>query len=440
MPFSQDNKTISGYIFSTWTNWTVSVGLVCVLVGLSPYVSRLLLPYVAYALGIIPLIMLWYRRQRHNRSTALLWIAAITLLLSGTGLTALNLTASITDVYQVTGKPVNENLPYVVQLMLSPIIAALSGAFLVRRLGHGRFFRTSCGRVDVPPVQRMVWQETRYQVRLLFIITTILAVVTWFYCFKHFVTASFNSSDLFFFVWMPVVVYILSVIYLWFRCVSLWAFYIQTDTTKLLHGERMSIIRFLIVADNSLYLTRHQIKVKQDEAVYFDTPVRITLKDNPTKRIPDAEARRLFVGKTGLEPRSLRFLFKCVGLDRENTVFHFLCDLDSTHAIASSRIKGGEWLKVQDLTHLDRLHMLSAELSAELVHIFTVARAWKSYHRDGRRRYEIRGYKPSVNLGEIKDWDVDFNDTRWLKVARLNADSPFFKLRLAWRRLLRHDY
>lgn len=428
------NSQLSGYIFATWRNWLISIGLLLMVVLLSPIVSRNIMPLIAIGAAGFLAIYIYRRHNRRNQGLAVPYIMALTLFVAAALMTIMNLTVKITDVYEIAGKTVNDELPFIVQLMLSPILSVCSGVFLLRRLGRRKYFRTHTGRSDVSIMQRLVWQESRYQVRLLFTFSTILAVVEWGYCYFYFITANLNHPDRFFFVWLPVIVYVLSVIYLSFHCASLHALYSQSDMARLVNPSKHTILRYLIVNQDNILLSKKHIKVKQGEAVYFDTPVRA---QRPFQTdFSDIEACNIFKENSGITGETIiRFLFQGFGLTNDNNIRHYLCYLPLRTEVDDSRISDGRWCTMESVRQLDRMHLLSAELSSELVHIYTVGQAWKRYDSSGNRLYSIKQYNPTFNLSEIKDWTVDFNDPVWLKVARLNADKPFFRLRRFFSRI-----
>ena len=433
---TRKGNEISTYIMATWRHWTVSVGLVCVLILLSPWLSRLFFPYMTLGFSALLGLMIYNRRNRVNQGLAVPYIVCVTLLLEGLLLMGFNLTVRITDIYELAGKPVNDDLPFIVQLTLSPVMAIVSGVFMLRRLGRGRFFRTRFGSSDVSLIQRMVWQESRYQTRMLFIINLVMSVVEWYYTYFSFTSVSINRPDMFFFVWLPVIVFVLSVIYLGFRCFSLWAFYIQNDPVNMVSPHRSTIVRFLIVANDSLYVKTLQLDVKQGMEPYIDTPVRLRI--HFSDHVSESEAKDLFERYTGISSDCIskfKYLFMGIGHGSDSNIVHFLCVLNNADAVAGSRIDGGKWMSLYELRHLNLDHRLSTEMSSELVHIYTVAMAWKSYDYDGNRRYPIKHYSPTYRLCDIHKWDVDYDDERWLKIARLNADSPFFKLRRFFARI-----
>ena len=77
---------------------------------------------------------------------------------------------------------------------------------------------------------------------------------------------------------------------------------------------------------------------------------------------------------------------------------------------------------------------LAPLMAAEIHRLYTVTMAWKTYDRLGRRLYKIKNYRPTFRLRDIQNWDVDFNDSQWLRVAVNNQDRPFYSLKRFWRR------
>lgn len=432
---SRQSNPIPAYIMATWRHWTLSLGLVMIMILLSLVVSREIFPVIPLAFAAMLALFIYNKHNRSNQGLAIPYIVTVSLLIEAALLGGLNLTERIIDIYELTGKPANAELPVIVQLSISPVLALVSGVFILRRLGKGRFFRGRYGRSDVSIVQRMVWQETRYQTRLLFMLNAVQAVVVWLYTYYSFVTISINKPDSFFFFWLPIIVFVLSLVYLGFRCVSLWAFYIQNDPVMMLNPHRSSIIRCLIVCKNKIYLVRRRLDVKQGIDTFYDSPVRLRVPY--TKNFTTQDALRLFKQYTGLESgiKTFRFIFDALAQDTDNTLFHYLCVIDDDGVLDESRISDGGWYTMGDIKKMDRDHSLSTELSSELVYIYTVGTTSKRYDINGNRRYAIKGYSPIFHLGEAGESDIDFTDPRWLRVSRLNADKPLFHLRRFLQRL-----
>ena len=76
-------------------------------------------------------------------------------------------------------------------------------------------------------------------------------------------------------------------------------------------------------------------------------------------------------------------------------------------------------------------------LAGEIYRIYTVTMAYKTYDREGMRLYNIKHYRPSFHLNEIRNILVDYNDPVWMYVAKDNEDKPFFRIKRAWRKYVR---
>ena len=79
--------------------------------------------------------------------------------------------------------------------------------------------------------------------------------------------------------------------------------------------------------------------------------------------------------------------------------------------------------------------LVDRDFVAEIQRIYRIAMAWKTYDRNGRRLYKIKHYRPTFHLRDLKNWEVDYNDHQWLKVARHNEDEFWYPLRRLFMRL-----
>ena len=61
------------------------------------------------------------------------------------------------------------------------------------------------------------------------LLSLLLSVVDWGYYLVHYVNVNLNRADLFFFLWLPLAMYVLSLIYLGGRYYSMWIYYCQND-------------------------------------------------------------------------------------------------------------------------------------------------------------------------------------------------------------------
>lgn len=428
------NTSLTRYIFASWGNWAFSMGMICILVLVSPWISREMLPVVAVGMAVALGIRIYSKRRERFRANAVPYIAAITLVLDSIVMWLFNLMAEFTDLYELAGKPVNEELPFVVLLLVSPSLAIVSMVFYYRRLRRRRYLKTSWGRSVSNHVLRIVWHESRYNVKTLIVLSMVISLVSWGYCIMSFSSDSFSRHDMFIFVQLPLILYVVSLVALVFRCLSVMAYYNQREAAGWVGKDSETVIRYIVLSGDLIYLAERTLSVKGGEARFFDTPLR--LKHPFVESLSDARAVAIFKRFTGIEADvRLRFLYKDEDGGLQGNVFHFIVKLDDAAAVEDSSIRNGEWMTLAQLRHVDHEHRLSAELSQELVHIYTVGMMFKTYDRDGKRLYNIRHYRPTFKLADMFDWDVDFSDMRWFKVAKLNADKPFFTIRNWMRKL-----
>lgn len=90
-----------------------------------------------------------------------------------------------------------------------------------------------------------------------------------------------------------------------------------------------------------------------------------------------------------------------------------------------------------NLRQLAQQGLLGRDLVSELMRIYKVAMAWKTYDEKGRRLYVIKHYKPTFRLRDIRKWDVDFNDYHWLAVDRTNEDKFWYPIKRLFNKRMR---
>jgi hypothetical protein len=229
---------------------------------------------------------------------------------------------------------------------------------------------------------------------------------------------------------MPVGVFVLTIAYFTVRYISYLGYY--TQQMEWSHG-RYSMIRFLIICDDYIFLSEESTEYKMPTAERrrLDTPamVRATYREE----ISDAVALSYCIKLSDIELGELRFLYKTPTYNVDCNIYHYACFVKDRAQLDNSQLTGN-WYTLHQIQRLNRVRGIAPILTAEIHRIYTVAMAWKTYDKDGYRLYDIRHYKPTFRLRDLHRWDVDINDTAWLTVAGNNEDVPFFRLRRLWRR------
>lgn len=435
-------------IFSLWLKWLIAEGALFIPNILSVYIPAVYIPVVCLVLA--GALLFFERSYDKNYSTACPIILSVSIR-------ALMLSALIMVMVSVFHRhgwsnyfidltTINPAIPYVTSLIISPVVLALTIWAIWRgnRYGVCRRCVVEYGPMsERGPLGEMVSREGRYQLIFLMTISLVLTLFTWIYYFVWYVNININLPDRFVFGWVPVVLYVLSLFYMGARCFTLWSEYFEQSGEAAEEAHPSSIsLRILITHGNSIYLNRFD---EQEESpalplpqrapiVEFDTPAAFGLPYE--KSLPLGRATEIFNKLTGLKSGdyTMRYLYTSRETITGRTTYHYACTPADPALIPATGLSG-RWFNLPQFTSLYQNRELSPMLAAEIYRIYTVAMAWKTYDREGRRLYKIKNYRPLFRLDGICDWDVDFNSSHWLTVSRFNEDRPFWRLRRMFNRL-----
>lgn len=420
---------------SLFSNWIYSVGAVAVLLFLGQFVDKLLFP------GLVLILQFLLMRRSHtgrNRDDVvcnlLPHIMSRVLFLSAIVMVVINFYyLKIIDPQQFADGRANKMIPYITILIVAPI-STIVVAWAILRRRHTYFCRT-CRMIhghysEQGFVDRLLSNESRYQLRMLFVVSVVSTCYGWIYYAVHYINSDLNTADRFYYNWVPLILYLLSVVYMAVRYWSLFAFCQQNTISEGLPPTSATLLRYIVMCDDRILLATSEF----NGHIVYDTPATRAVYE--TSRVDESMVRLEFdklCGKT-IEGAVFRVLYESQRRHGHGNVFHILVELPSRSVLQNSLISSGEWLTAYALGQAAKSGDLRSMLAAEIHRIYTVAMAYKAYHRTGIRRYDIRHYKPLFNLNELMVLDVDFNDPAWLLVARDNEDKPFFHLRRFWRK------
>lgn len=429
-------------IFTLWLNWVIGVGALALPEFAALFVPRSWIPVIT--LTVMVLLIIYRNTGQKFRASSCdlvqticvhtLWISALIMVI----ISIIYARGFISLFYPE--ELLNMNIPYLTILIIGPVAAVTCLIYNIRGNNAGVCRRciiqygTSSERGFLGKVFS---QESRYQVRCLMVISTVLSVVCWTYYACYYVNVNLNSSDRFFYNWIPTICYGLSVIFFGMRYFTLWSYYynhIELNPRVRMNG---SGIRFIILHEENIFLSSVEEFHDIPDGNKYDTPAEVNLAHRDFVSIE--EAAQYLVNLSGLEHDDfkMRFMYKSTDLSGQANIFHFICVLPS-RAITTGTTLQGEWYTLHQLQRMLYNKELTRMLTSEIHRLHTVTMAWKTYDINGRRLYKIKNYRPAFRLKDISDWNVDFNNPRWLDVARFNEDSPLFKIRRLVRRHIKH--
>lgn len=330
---------------------------------------------------------------------------------------------------------VNLKIPYITVLIVAPVTFIVSTVAYFRNHSlsvcfecHARFGRSN----ERGFLGKVFSREGRFQLRMLMLASLIITVYAWIYYFWRYSNVNYNSADLFFYIWIPIILYVLSLVNLGIRYVSIDAFYRKNIAGEANDHVSSTLIRYIILCGDNMFL---RIGGTDDLDTKADTPAQSYVPYR--ERVSEYDAINTFSNIVGNAFRpNLRFLYENSNFHIDCNIFHYICVLDSASELHGSGLDG-EWLTQSELLRMVENREVSPMLISEIERLYTVIMAFKTYDISGRRLYDIKHYKPSFRLHDIASLLVDYNDPQWLFVAKDNEDRPFFYFKRFWRRYVR---
>lgn len=427
-------------IYRLWFGWLLAVGSLAAVPVISLYVPKTWLPLFVFALEIG--IYFFARHNRVSKAPSCLrlhHIAMVTLFWTALIMALINLLYTVEFTHDLFwGELTNPQIPFISILILAPV--AFIVTFFNLRMGFNASVCQDCqarhGSVaERGFLGRLYSQEGEYLSRMLLMLSFLISILSWFYYFVFYINANINMSDEFIFVWAQAMVFVMTLIYLGIRYFSLWLYYCQNIDGHSLRYSSSSLIRYIIICDDCVFLKKpdvNQDTMSSDES-RIDTPARLFLQYK--KEIGMIDAEQYFCALSGLNSVKLRFLYENTNFKSECNIFHYAYFANDRFEVDNSRLKG-DWFTLPQIKKMMANNEISTVFGSELERIYTVAMSWKTYDKYGHRLYDIKNYKPTFRLQDLKDWDVDFNDITWLFISANNADRPFFYLRNFWNKYI----
>lgn len=406
------------------TIWICCYGALTLQVVAGYFMSHILLPYIGFVLmgGIIVLGNRNISRSQINCSLMTHYTVYI-LAVSGVIMLMANLmnTNFITNRYSQFS---HQNYPFHASFIVYPVAAVLFGLSMLRR-GSPRYCKQcrSASEFSIKEALRrnVLHHESKVQIRLAFMISLVMSVVTYLYYFCFYrsgLDSRRYSPDVFFMYILPAVVYGISVVYVLSRLFSI---EVEVHLKKGYNDhERASRVRYMVVWRDNLLL---KDIFGNGEAAMWDTPADLPV--DPSSNITVWDAEKAFRKFYGSDDFKLKRLFSSQG--PWLNFLHCAAFLDEESDEVNSM--GGEWFSLRDVDMMLSMGLVARPFAVELHRVFTITMAWKTYDREGRRLYPIKNYRPTFRLRDFKDWDVDYADMHWMEVARNNQDKPFYRLR-----------
>ena len=110
----------------------------------------------------------------------------------------------------------------------------------------------------------------------------------------------------------------------------------------------------------------------------------------------------MFRNQTDITGADIRFFYSTISGNADCNIFHYLTFLSPAQKEKFSAANPDcVWVTFRDLAKMINEHDLAPLMSAEIMRLYNMAMAWKTYDRTGKRRYRIKHYKPTFHVEDI---------------------------------------
>lgn len=420
-------------IFGLWINWVVAVGVICLLASLMPLLPHVWLLPVTIAAYLLLQVLKYNQSKRRVPSCSrplheVSLIIIITAIISALIIMLLPATGS----REFNGELFTRDTPLIGILISAPVSCVVCLCFLFNRYEpkNCRRCKMRYGNViEFSFVGGLYRSEWRFQTRLLLFLSLALSVVDWGYYLIQYVNINLNRADYFYFLYLPEIIYVLSVIYLGGRYYSMWYYYCHNDEGNFVKRAGATTLRFLFICNDCILVDMRPTPAHYENGAVikrFDTPVIIKTDYHEHESL--AQAQMLFAEQTGIHDAEIRLIYSSPDPVTYQNIFHYFVFVKDREEVEKANIPG-EWLTIGAIVQMLNQRLMSREMQSELMRIYDVAMTWKTYDDEGRRLYGIKHYKPTFRVRDIHKWDVNYDDEKWLQIYHLNQDKPFWRIR-----------
>lgn len=422
-------------IITLWLHWVMGTGSLALPILLGYFIPLKWLPIVL----LLEIIGLYYyirsSAESAPRCYLILNTCARALILSAVIMLIINIAFASGAIHSLyDADTLNREIPFIPTLIISPTAFFFATIATIRKSRQA--FCQNCiirygSAAERGFIGAIYKQEGNRQSELLTWLTGIISLFDWGYYLMYYINVNFNRPDTFFFVVIPVGFYLLSLIYTALRYSGLLSYYSREAIGAARQRGAITQLRFLVVHDNSIFLAPDD---PEQTSSRLDTPYTLTI--HYCKDIPDDTVKDYFCNIAQAQDGTIRYIYTSESGNLDGTIRHYIATIANKDDIDYSLHPTGQWYTFYQLKQMINARKLAPLLRAEIVRIYTTVMTWKSYDENGHRLYKIKNYRPTFHLQQLPDWNVDFNDNRWLFIAANNEDRRFFKLRRFFKRLL----
>lgn len=280
--------------------------------------------------------------------------------------------------------------------------------------------------------------ESQFQLRNLIYFFGILSVLVWVYFLVFYININYNARDWYVFTWLVIISFVLDEAYFVFRYYNLYLDLRERDEVitpdEIEDMTAKTYLRFYVISGNEIYCDHH---VKDPHSKYgevIDTPFFTKRNVNG---IPQSDVKTIIQRMTGVDGELRLFYGRKTGL-KGHTIIRYFYFIDGTPEEYPRLRTAGEWTdyeKIKQIYSTDPARLATLSV-LDTTRLSTIIMAYKTYDEYGFRRSKISSYRVNFNLNDVKNLDIDYQSEEWIKVSMFNSDTPMFRMKRWWRKLI----
>lgn len=274
--------------------------------------------------------------------------------------------------------------------------------------------------------------ESRVQLKNLLVVFGALSIIVWAYYLFEYQAINTNTKDRYIFIWISVIFMLIDIVYFLYRYYNL--FLDLKENNELITPEEMNdmtaktYLRYYVICGNKVYLNPESEDATLADHYGIDTPYFVRREASGVTNTEVGRTIREMTGKEG----ELRFFFGRKTPDiAKHFVLRFFYFLDGKPEDHPEMNAPGGWFDFEEVKEVynRRPDLMSTLAVNDLTRLATIVITEKTYKENGQRRSKLKHYRPSFDLLDVRDSELDFQDDKWMKVSLFNADKPFFRVR-----------
>lgn len=434
-------KVSSEQLFLMWKNLSIGLLTIIAMIAFSRILPFYLSPIVSLVCAAVLYTFLYNHRVMGATSCVVVIYAVFFCLIAYSFVTILVNILFAWGLIFVPREFIFFNNPYIPSLMACPVsFLSLLVIYLRRRKLH---ICMDCRLQGGDAYERgilgnILSHESQLQLKNLLILFGILTAVVWSYYFIFYININVNARDWYVFIWLVIIAFIFDEIYFIYRYYNLYLDLKEKD--EIISPEELrdmtakTYLRYYVICGNYLYVDTKVIDPGASYKQTIDTPF-ITKRNVNGITIP--EVKRIIERMSGVTTGDLRFFYgrRLPDLDHHSLLRYFYF-LDGDISEYQNINVDGMWMNFEDVKKVYSKNpgRLAPILVADITRLATIMLTEKIFDENGFRKSKIKQYRPTFNLVDVKNSDLDFQDDKWIQISLFNSDTPLYRIKKWFRR------